>query len=363
VIDLEYYASVGLYDPTSGHAYQVEQLLDWFERLGWSSGEIAATTTAAEIAELTSGMGGRGEPKFTMAQAAATLGIDVDEFDQLRRTVGLVARDMVGPTLTGVEVDAFGTLESSKDLFTLGAIEHFSRVLGSSLARIADAARSLFVIDVERPLIDGGATPSQVVQENFRAWHALDGLTLAMGPLLHLHMEDAVQRDNDARRRDLDINLSRLAIGFVDLVGFTAFSEKVSAAELALLVRRFEDAAYDIVVDNGGRLVKLIGDEVMFVSVDAEAACRIARTLVNEFRDERVTPRGGLAYGDLLSRGGDYYGPIVNLAARIADLATPCEILATTQFADLCNDAEFQPAGRRQLKGIETPVDLVSIFC
>jgi len=97
------------------------------------------------------------------------------------------------------------------------------------------------------------------------------------------------------------------------------------------------------------------------VAVDAAAACDIALTLVDRFRaDASVTPRGGLATGTLLMRGGDYYGPIVNLASRVADLAVPREVLVTTEVvadaggAGLC----FEPAGKRMLKGFDEPVTL-----
>ena len=85
------------------------------------------------------------------------------------------------------------------------------------------------------------------------------------------------------------------------------------------MIERFEETAYDVATARDGRVVKLIGDEVMFVTVDPAAACDIGLTLFERFADDAaVTPRGGLAYGDLLLRGGDYYGAVVNLAARVA---------------------------------------------
>jgi adenylate cyclase len=129
---------------------------------------------------------------------------------------------------------------------------------------------------------------------------------------------------------------------------------------LAELIERFEDAAYDIAAARDGRVVKLIGDEVMFVARDAASACDIALTLVERFAgDPSVTPRGGLAIGELLLRGGDYYGPIVNLAARVADLAVPGELLVTLEVAAAAGPAfRFEPAGKRMLRGFEEPVAL-----
>ncbi len=84
-------------------------------------------------------------------------------------------------------------------------------------------------------------------------------------------------------------------------------------------------------------------------------------TLVERFADDRaVTPRGGLAAGPLLMRSGDYYGPIVNLASRIAELAVPNEMLVTAEIATHAAPERFrfEPAGKRMLKGFEEPVVL-----
>jgi adenylate cyclase len=155
----------------------------------------------------------------------------------------------------------------------------------------------------------------------------------------------------------------QMTVGFVDLVGFTALSRRLSARELADLVAQFEALANDLIVARDGRLVKLIGDEVMFVALDAASACDVALALMERFAEDPViTPHGGLATGPLLVRGGDYYGPIVNLAARLADLAVPREVLVTAALMDRARDdrLRFQPAGKRMLKGFDEPVILYS---
>ena len=66
----------------------------------------------------------------------------------------------------------------------------------------------------------------------------------------------------------------------------------------------------------------------MFVAMDPVAGCELALALMTEFTDDGIQPRGGLAYGDVVARQGDYYGEVVNLASRLADLAIPGEVLA-----------------------------------
>src|SRR6185503_14102587 len=98
---------------------------------------------------------------------------------------------------------------------------------------------------------------------------------------------------------------------------------------------------------------------------DAAAAARIALELVHSFDDRAdVAPHAGLAFGAVMGRGGDYYGSVVNLASRIADIAVPNEILVTRELVDAASvdDAlTFDPAGRRQLKGFDEPIALWSL--
>jgi adenylate cyclase len=108
----------------------------------------------------------------------------------------------------------------------------------------------------------------------------------------------------------------------------------------------------------------MIGDEVMFATVRAAAACDIGLTLNEQFAgDATITPRGGLATGDVLMRGGDYYGPTVNLASRLAELAVPKELLVTPEVAADAGSAgvRFEPAGKRQLKGFDEPLALLAV--
>ncbi|MFK8026390.1 MAG: adenylate/guanylate cyclase domain-containing protein [Ilumatobacter sp.] len=110
-------------------------------------------------------------------------------------------------------------------------------------------------------------------------------------------------------------------------------------------------------------MVKLIGDEVMFVASDAAAACRTGSELMHGFGSEHelVVPRGGVAYGEVLARGGDYYGSVVNLASRLVDEAVPEELLVTDELAAAAVGCVFEPAGRRMVKGFTEPVSVQSL--
>src|SRR5207302_3377246 len=111
---------------------------------------------------------------------------------------------------------------------------------------------------------------------------------------------------------------SDLTVGFLDLVGSTALAERLAADELGALISEFERDATERVTAVDGRVVKMIGDEVMFVTNDATAACTVALEIAEQVEAHPVLPRlrGSLAAGGLVRGYGDYYGPVVNTAAR-----------------------------------------------
>ena len=139
-------------------------------------------------------------------------------------------------------------------------------------------------------------------------------------------MRDAILRQRAAQTGVADRSLHRLAVGFVDLVGFTPLSLRTSPAKLLGLISQFEAKAFEVASGHNGRIVKHIGDEVMFVALDAGAGCAIARDITAAY-SEGIEPRGGVAFGDVITRHGDYYGTVVNLASRLAELAVPGEVL------------------------------------
>jgi adenylate cyclase len=118
------------------------------------------------------------------------------------------------------------------------------------------------------------------------------------------------------------------------MVGFTLLSQHLSDAELATVVRRFEEISHDIVTRLGGRVVKMIGDEVMFVVASVADAARIGLDLADAYADDDLLSdvRVGLALGPILLRDGDYFGPTVNLAHRIVNIGNPGTVLMSDEF-------------------------------
>lgn len=112
--------------------------------------------------------------------------------------------------------------------------------------------------------------------------------------------------------------------GFVDIVGFTSRSRSMTVPDLAALVERFESVVSDLVFEHHGRVVKTIGDEVLFVVDDPVDAAWLGAELINQHVHDAAFPqvRVGMAYGDIFNRLGDVLGPVVNLASRLTSAAT-----------------------------------------
>lgn len=136
-----------------------------------------------------------------------------------------------------------------------------------------------------------------------------------------------------------------LAVGFADLVGFTSLSQAIEPRELARIVDRFEAVAYEHIPERGGRVVKTIGDEVMFAADDGAVSADIALALAEAYAREADLPgvRVGLASGPTLSWEGDLYGPTVNRASRLVNLARPNTVLVADELGkQLHDDPRFE---------------------
>lgn len=146
-------------------------------------------------------------------------------------------------------------------------------------------------------------------------------------------------------------------VGFADLVNFTSLVRRMTERQLAVLVQRFEELATDIVTAHGGRVIKTVGDEILFVHIDPSPAAAIALDLIDTMKEDEVLPdvRVGMAYGPVLSRLGDVFGTTVNRASRLTSVAPAGEVLVDDALATaLATMSGFETTAlrRRTLRGI-----------
>src|SRR3954449_13601538 len=183
----------------------------------------------------------------------------------------------------------------------LGLIQHdealqMTRVIGSSMARVASAQIDAIEARVDEPTYVDGTEPG-VLRARF--------LVPAMPRILEYtwkrHLQVAARR-RMVREATAAEGSHAQAVGFADLVGFTALSQQLDDHELAMIVDRFEATAYDIVGALGGRVIKMIGDEVMFAHDDVASSVEIALSLAETYHDDESLSdvRVGLAYGPVL---------------------------------------------------------------
>jgi adenylate cyclase len=354
--DEQRWIEANLLDPASTTADQRVELLEWLTERGITVEQMADACTRGQLNALAGDLALRPGERLSPRELAARTGADLALVRAFRRASGLPALGDDEPGITPDDVPMFELFDAAAAMFSLEEVLRLATVIGNSIRRIADAAGEMFLRDVEGPLkTTGGHSDLDIARANLGAIELAHMASNLFAPMFLAHIEVSTERARAARRDSDDYDTVPLAVGFVDLSGFTERSTRLAPRELRDMVDDFESRANGVVGDNDGRVVKLIGDEVMFSAIDADAACTIALALTAA-APAGTQARGGVAYGDVVASGGDLYGPIVNLASRIADIAIPGEVLVNDAIATAAMDRTFEPAGRRSLKGFAEPV-------
>ncbi len=390
------YERAGLYDPAIDADSGRRELLQWLERRGFSIEEMVAAFGNGGLGALAGDRKLVPGPRLRDWQASRLTGLSAAELEETATAFGFTHREedptapdgTGGPdgtnapdstgspdgtdasygasrefALTEAEAEALAIYTMTSAIFSRAEAIGFIRVVGTAMARIADAIVSVFLADIEGPQLEASANELELAQKVLGAVELLDDFVPVLDPILRRHILQAIERTRLTVIDEQERLQYRYAVGFIDLVGFTPLSQEMSARELGEFIREFEGTAHQVVTEAGARLVKLIGDEVMFVAPDPDSACRVAQSLMSGFGaagGRTAVPRGGLSYGEILVRGGDYYGDKVNLASRLADQAAPGELLVTERFAAGTTCMDFDTAGNRQLKGFADPVPVRS---
>jgi len=352
----------GLYDPRAPGADDRLALLTWQTERGITIEQMIAAHRNGTLTSVAGDSLLRANPCWTLRDMAQTLGTSVDVLDELRRAGGFAPVDSEACLFTDVDLVQFRSFIDASAVFSRNELLHMTRVIGSSLRRIADAAGEMFFLDIEAPLRTGAGGELALAKKNLEAIQLLQGAIAVFEPMFRAQLQESLQSARTARRSSSDLGTVPLAVGFVDLSGYTSMAEQTSPDELLHAVLEFEAAAYDLVAECGGRVVKLIGDEVMYTTIDAASACEIAVGLLATVgQHDTARPRGGVAFGNVIAHGGDIYGVSVNRASRMADMAVPDEVLVDAEVVARAGDHRFEPAGRRQLKGFRKAIPLWSL--
>lgn len=213
-----------------------------------------------------------------------------------------------------------------------------ARTIGQSMARLAEWQVDLVSEEIVGRVAEGEPTQAfdiaatatdQVVAlmqdiQNY-AWRR--HLAAALARSLEANL--ATPEPNGAGDKTTSGTTRTLAVGFADMVGFTRLTRHLDPEELTVLLETFEGTTTAAVTENGGWVIKNVGDEVMFAADSAVTGARIALEIQDRTEQSGLLTelRVGLAYGEVLPRFGDLFGPVVNVAARLTGVARPGTVL------------------------------------
>lgn len=305
------------------------------------------------------------EPIFNALEVAAETGVTIEEARRLWRALGFPEHG-VETAFTRSDAEAVSTLVGAvtEGLIDFDMAVNLTRAVGQTMARLADWEVASLVQRVEELEAGEAATGSRMGS----ALRLLEGFSDPFESLLiyawRRHLAAAVARIEALGANEEDLHTTQLTVGFADIVSFTALSNQMSEDRIGDMVELFESRCADVVASQRGRVIKSIGDSVLFVSDDPVRALDIAEGIINVVgRDSRMPDiRLGLASGSVVMRLGDVFGPPVNMAARLTAVARRNRIIIDAATAELLPADQFEtrrlPARPVRGFGIVEPVSV-----
>jgi adenylate cyclase len=350
---------VALYDPSSPDAADRLSLLYEAVSLGASLEQLVARPN---LGELILDLRLRPRLAVTLGEVVRQTELEWAQAERLLKAIGLPV-DPEARITAGEEVAVRVLAAAASDFLGFESTLQLARAAGEAMARVAEALVAAVRLRVELPNRQSGTPYGETVRQYSElAETVLPDFVQALEAALRRQVIGVADRvwSNDSERSAIVLPRT---VGFADLVGYTAAASKLSARELSRVLMEFDDLTSVIVADGGGQIVKMIGDEVMFVAEKAVDACRIGSRLVRSFRDSALPPvRVGLAAGDLVSMFGDLYGAEVNIAARLVDAAEPGTVLVSERVkVESSSEFVFEWLPALDLRGIDGPVPVARL--
>lgn len=296
---------------------------------------VADGPEALERVALTYGVG-LGTPRYTLGTVARLAGLEPDQAGRLWLAFGFALPGPTAAVFTDGDLVAMRELRAVLEDEALDVVEavQIARLAGQSLARVGDALVAVLDEQVRGEL--GAGADSTQLAVGLATGAASSSVGRIEGLIVYAwrrHLAAAIRRTAARGAGGADGVLQ--CVGFADITGFTGLSAGLDHRRLGALLDCFQSAADDVVVRRGGRIVKTLGDEIMFASEDPALAVEIATALAAGFVYDvgHVDLHVGVARGHVLAREGDFYGPVVNVAKRLTDAAPPGAVLVDAAMA------------------------------
>lgn len=283
-----------------------------------------------------------GDAEYTSLDLVEQTGIPPERLEALWRALGFPPMPEEQRAFSRLDIEILKQVAQAQreDGADGDTVIQLARVSGQSLARIAETGVELFTQVSPADMADA---PRQVAR--------LRAMEPFLGYIWRRHLVAALGRKVVAAD-----NLSQgnvLTVGFADLVGFTRLARRLDSAALAQVIERFEHSVYDTVPQHNGRVIKMLGDEVMFATADATEGVEIGLQLIELHEADDVLPdiRVGLGRGPVLQWEGDLFGATVNLASRLADYARPSTVLVSSEITEaLADNPAYRTRRLRRLR-------------
>jgi class 3 adenylate cyclase len=351
-VDFDAMQAAGIDDPRSRAG-----LLEYLAGLGFTVDEMAEAERNGRLFGLAGDVLLRSGPQaYTLRTAADSIGVPVADVEHAWAMLGLTVAGSDTPALSRADVDALATWVAMRTQMGEDAADGFLRVLGATVARLAEAASSM--IRSSAPGLWLGDSGDELATA--RTYREVAQFVPRLGAML-----DAIHRHHLVSTRTFIEGVVSgpsesllCGVGFADLSGFTALTQTLTPAELSAMLNEFGATTSDVVHAGGGRIVKFLGDAVMWVHADPARLAKAALDLVDHprAREAGLQVRAGLGYGPILALSGDYFGNAVNLAARLVAAAAPGQILAAEEVYKQLPQWPAVVQEPLQLKGFDAPV-------
>lgn len=291
---------------------------------------------------------------LTNAEVAERGGLTLDRTSQLWRNLGFPDPGNE-PVFGEADVEAVSIVASTIKYGVMDerTVFRLTRALGQTMAKLADWEVSILVDQLETDVADGRSENrlDAAVSLAIAATPRFDRLMLHVW---HRHLAAAAMRLETQGAADEELLTTTMSVGFADMTRFTSLSNRLDQVELAAVVEDFETRCGDIVTAGGARIIKTMGDAMLFVHHDPAQATRISLDVVTGIGSRPNLPdvRVGLATGSVISRLGDVFGPPVNLASRLSDVARANRVLVDRTTADaLVDDFDTRVLPPRPIRG------------
>jgi adenylate cyclase len=263
-------------------------------------------------------------PRHTSTEVADSAGVSLGAARRLWRALGFpdAGED---PAFTDADLDALTLVAklTSGDVVDFDTALRLTRAVGQTVARLADWQVATLAERVENVEAGDDASGSRLLTAFQMAHEVEPTFERLLVYAWRRHLAAAVTRVEALGAAEEELLTVNLTVGFADLVSFTRLSNGLDVGTLGFLVESFESKAADLVAGLGGRVIKTLGDSVLFVTENATAGVETALQIVDAMSAEEGLPdvRVGLATGPVVTRLGDVFGSPVNLAARLTAVA------------------------------------------